>query len=131
MTTQSETSPRPAKLWMWILNIGLILLVTGAALPIMLVVEPRDISYKIVFTLGAAFVLLARLFMPGYKGSDLRLKRLSRLEGWSAVLFAAAAFFMWYNPAWGGTTDWIAFTLAGAFLQLYCNFMSGRRSKAK
>ena len=51
----------------------------------------------------------------------LRLKRLRRIELWSAIMFAVAAVFMFLRNV--GPTDWIAFTLAGGALTCYTSIM--------
>ena len=62
-------------------------------------------SYKYVYSAGALALLLVRLFTP-YRGDDLRLKRLHRIESWSAVFFCAAAVFLFYPGA--ELRDWLA-----------------------
>lgn len=84
-------------------------------------------SYKYVYSAGALALLLVRLFTP-YRGDDLRLKRLHRIESWSAVFFCAAAVFLFYPGA--ELRDWLAFTLAGAALQIFTSLaIPARESK--
>ena len=71
-------------------------------------------SYPYVYSAGALMLLLIRLFTP-YRGSDARLKRLHRIESWSAVFYCAAAFLLFYTHE---MRDWLAFTLAGAAIQI-------------
>ena len=40
-----------------------------------------------------------------------------RLESWSSLLFCVAAFFAFYSAP--VIRDWLAFTLAGAAIQIY------------
>lgn len=86
--------------------------------------------YKYIYTAGAALMLLCALFTP-FRGTDLRLKRLFRLQGWSALMFCVAAFFLFWPE--GNLRDWIAFTLAGAVIRAYSNFavMARQRKLAK
>lgn len=58
-----------------------------------------------------------RLFTP-YQGRDFRLKRLHRIESWIAIIFCVGAFFLFYNNGLQ-LRDWLAFTLAGAALQIF------------
>ena len=69
--------------------------------------------WKCLYAGGAVLFLVAKLFSP-YKGSHPRIKRLSRIETWSALFFCAAAFFLFYNG--NVCRDSWAFTIAGGFL---------------
>ena len=68
-------------------------------------------------------LLIGRIF-SSYKGDNLRLKRLYRIESWSAIFFCVAVFFMFYERA--GARDWLAFTLAGGAIQIYTSIMIPR-----
>lgn len=105
---------------MWATVAGLVLVMAGTAMPLLKL--DSDI-YKYIFCIGAVSVVAGRMFMP-YKGSSIRVKRLCRLEIWSGIFFCAAVFFMWWENA--GFTDWIAFTLAGAAIQIYTSIMIPR-----
>lgn len=94
--------------------IGLIAI--AAAMVIPLFTGPANTVYKIIFSIGAGFTLIGRLFTRYDGPSDLRVRRLVRIQTWSALFFCAAAFFMWYSAS---PTDWLAFTLAGALIQCY------------
>ena len=84
-------------------------------------------SYKYVFSAGALALLLVRLFTP-FRGEDLRLKRLHRIESWSGIFFCAGAVFLFYPGA--ELRDWLAFTLAGAALQIFTSIaIPARESK--
>lgn len=72
--------------------------------------------YRYVYAAGALLMLVVSIFTP-YQGKDMRLKRLYRIEGWSAIFFIVAAAFLFYDH--GTLRDWIAFTLAGAFMRIY------------
>lgn len=106
---------------MWATIIGLLLVMTGTAMPLLRI--DNTMIYRYIFCTGAVAVVLGRLFMP-YKGTSLRIKRLCRLEVWSGLFFCAAGFFMFWKGA--GPTDWIAFTLAGAAIQIYTSIMIPR-----
>ena len=47
----------------------------------------------------------------------------------SALLYCVSAYLLFnYGNEWGGT-DWIAFLLAGALVQIYASYMIGREEK--
>lgn len=104
---------------------GMLLIGVGILIPFFFGVG--SIVFRIVYSAGAVMLLAARL-MDRYQGSDLRLRRLHRLETWSALFFCVAAVFLFYPP---GTPlrDPIAFTLAGAIIQLYASLLISRKKK--
>ncbi len=105
---------------------GLAIIALGALLPLLL--GPKDIYAKIVFSVGAGILLIGRLFTV-YDGKVFRVKRLFAIEKWSAIFFCVAAFFQWYSD---NPRDWLAFVLAGAFIQLYTSIAIPRaRIKAQ
>lgn len=96
--------------------IALILILLSTLVPFFMYgVEWAQAVYPYVYSAGAIALLVIRLFTP-YKGSDFRLKRLHRIESWSAVFFCVAAVFLFYPGA--SLRDWLAFTLAGAVIQI-------------
>lgn len=80
--------------------------------------------WRYIFAAGAVMSLITRLVWPGHE-EGLRRRRLERLKFWSAVTFCVAAFLIFYQPY---SNDWIAFTMAGAFLQSYSSVMLARKS---
>lgn len=108
--------------------IGLLLVLAATLVPFFM----RDTLwaqtvYPYVYSAGALFLLIVRLFTP-FAGSDMRLKRLHRIESWSAVFFCAAAVFLFYPGA--QLRDWLAFTLAGAAIQIFTSLaIPARESK--
>ena len=103
------------KIFNILVNTGLIIIAIAVALPFFQ--GPDSMLYRYVFTVGAGLLVVGRIFTP-YQGNVLRVKRLYRIQTWSAVFFCFAAFFMFYNLA---SRDWLAFTLAGAVLQAYAS----------
>ncbi len=86
-------------------------------------------AYPYVYSAGALMLLLIRLFTP-YRGSDMRLKRLHRIENWSAIFFCVAAVFLFFPGA--QLRDWLAFTLAGAAIQIFTSIaIPAREAKIK
>lgn len=110
--------------------LGLALILLATAVPFVLMGSSwADPAYKYVYAAGALLLLVARLFSP-FRGSDMRLKRLHRIEAWSAVFFCAAAVFLFYPGA--SLRDWIAFTLAGAIIQVITSIaIPAREAKLK
>lgn len=120
MSINSLTPPATLKTNSFLTNIlvpvALLLVLGATAVPFFLrEVELARAAFPYVFTAGAVLLLIARIFTP-YRGSDLRLKRLHRIEAWSAIFFCAGAFFLFYNPY--QLRDWLALTLAGAVIQI-------------
>lgn len=111
----------PSSPWMWVMNFGLLLIVAGTALPLL---NLADNTFRYIYSAGAAIALTGRIAAPSYKGTIIRIVRLSRIEIWSCIAFCVGAFFMWYSPESG--RDWLAFTLAGGALQVYTSLMIPR-----
>ena len=106
-------------------NIALVVIMAALVLPFFSV---DFIITRWVYCAGAAVYLVARILMAGdYGHLPLRQRRLHRLEVWSAIFFTAAAVLMFLRTV--GHTDWVAFTLAGAVLVVYANFMLVRAQK--
>lgn len=115
------------------LIIGLLAIAVGVLIPIM-TNNPFGDTFRYVYSAGAVLTLLARLFEPAPEaGTHIRIKRLLRLESWSALLFCVAAFFAFYSAP--QLRDWLAFTLAGAAIQIYCtialSIVSAKLAKKK
>lgn len=103
-------------------SLGLIVFLAGLTLPNWLPVE----VYRWVAASGALILLVARIFTR-YTGPDVKLRRLVRIQMWSAIFFCAASVFL-FVP--GGTLrDFIAFTLAGAAIQIYTSIAIPARRK--
>lgn len=96
---------------------GLILIFIGT---MVMLLKIENEWWRYIYGIGAVAVMAGRLMAP-YKGDIFRVKRLSRIEFWSAIFFCVAVFFMFYPGA--GATDWLAFTLAGGALQCYTSIM--------
>lgn len=124
--TREEVFGRDPRGWAVALNaLGLLVIVAATMIPLL-----RNgfdyMWYRYLYAAGAAMVLVAKLFTP-YTGKVLRMKRLQRLEAWSGIFFAVAAFFMFYTP--GANRDWLAFTLAGGAVQVVATVMMTRLAK--
>lgn len=121
MTGSSTQSQRAAS---WIANAGLLLVLAGTALP--LFSHSLFTLTRWIFSAGAILCMAGRVmerFGASHDG-PLRLRRLKRIEMWSAIMFGVAAVFMFLRNV--GPTDWIAFTLAGGALTCYTSIMIPR-----
>lgn len=121
--TSSKSSVLP-RIMTALVTIGMLMIAAGIVLPLL-----KGISYtpfRYIYAAGAAITLIGRLFSP-YRGNNIRLKRLYRIESWSAVFFCVAAFFLFYSH--GNMRDTLAFTLAGGIIQIYTSIMIPRVAK--
>lgn len=118
--TKEELIGRPPRTWCMALAIvGLLAIAAGTLLPILNVtVAPGAAGtwWKYVYAAGAVCFLAGKLLSP-YTGIHPRIKRLYRIESWSAVFFCVAAFFLFYNG--NVSRDSWAFTLAGGALLVF------------
>lgn len=117
------------KLCLTAVTIGMLLIGAAILIPIITYYlhqhQPSTPLFKFLFAGGALLVLVGRVFNQ-YHGENTRLKRLVRIEAWSAVFFCAAAVFMFYPPSpymLGNMRSVLAFTLAGAAIQIYTSMM--------
>lgn len=70
-----------------------------------------------LFTLGTAGMAAIRLATM-YRGTDMRLKRLHRIEGFATVAQIAASYLMFVER-----NEWFMLLTIAAALQLYTSFM--------
>ncbi len=107
--------------------IGLLLVFAATAAPFVMIRTQWPLQwYPYVYAAGAVILLVARL-MRRYRTNDERLRRLYRLERWAPVIFIVAVGLLFYNPTI--LRDWLAFTLAGAIVQIYTGFAIPARQK--
>lgn len=106
--------------------VGLLLVALATMEPLILHPFNPGGWYQYVYAAGAVLLLLCRLFIT-HGATDLRLRRLYRMEGWSAIFFCAGTFFMFYPS--GTMRDWLAFTLAGAAIQIFTSIMIPMRQR--
>lgn len=115
--TLEQLTGREPRTWVVVLaTVGLLAIAAGTLLPILNVhLGPAAAGtwWKYVYAGGALCFLVGKLLSP-YTGEHPRIKRLFRIEAWSAVFFCVAAFFLFYNG--NVTRDSWAFTLAGGAL---------------
>lgn len=127
------------KILLLCVTIGMLLIAAAIIIPIITVLflnKPLTSPlFKYLFTAGSVLVFIGRVFNQ-YKGSNPRLKRLFRIETWSAVFFCVASVFMFYPPSpygndyqFANMRDVLAFTLAGAIIQIYTSIVIPREAK--
>jgi preprotein translocase subunit SecG len=121
-TKKHEITVTSNTVFLWFITIGMLLIAAGTVMPLLMQDASSDL-FKYVYGGGAAMLIIGRLF-TSYKGDNVRLKRLYRIETWSAIFFCVAVFFMFYEGA--GARDWLAFTLAGGAIQIYTSIMIPR-----
>lgn len=121
-TKKHEITVTSNTVFLWFITIGMLLIAAGTIMPLLMQDASSDL-FKYVYGGGAAMLIIGRLF-TSYKGDNVRLKRLYRIETWSAIFFCVAVFFMFYEGA--GARDWLAFTLAGGAIQIYTSIMIPR-----
>lgn len=121
-TKKHEITVTSNTVFLWFITIGMLLIAAGTVMPLLMQDASSDL-FKYVYGGGAAMLIIGRLF-TSYNGDNVRLKRLYRIETWSAIFFCVAVFFMFYEGA--GARDWLAFTLAGGAIQIYTSIMIPR-----
>lgn len=96
--------------------IGLLMALAATLVPFFLMHTAwAQAAYPYLYSAGALVVLVSRIFTP--KADDRKLRSLRRLEVWIGIIFCVAAAFLFVPGAM--LRDWLAFTLAGAALQVY------------
>lgn len=97
------------------LSAAMLILVVTAMLPLLNIYWEGS---KWIFAFGAVLALAERL-TERYKGDNLRVRRLYMMGKISALLYCVSAYLLIFAPT-GKTTDWLAFLMAGAVMQIYC-----------
>lgn len=106
-------------------SLGLLLIAVAVVIPIASGGFPESTLYKWLFSVGAMTCLVTSFFAKAPAEASLRERRWTRFELWSGIFFCVAAFFMWYPE--GQPREWLAFTLAGAFIRIIVFFRSIRK----
>jgi hypothetical protein len=104
--------------------VGLLLMVVMAVLPLFLHHLEGTEWMRWGYTAGALTVLAARLIGHD-NNAPLRIKRLHRILIFSGLLYCASATVMFMPDI---SKNWIAFLMAGLFLQIYASWMIDRES---
>ncbi len=121
------SSPSPRLAWATYLPLlGLLMIMVASGLPLL---RMGHGWFGYLYAAGAALVLIGRLMYPVPKQAPLRLRRLLRMELWTALVFIAGAVFTFLNQR--GGNDWLAFTMAGGVLTIYTSIMIPRQKLDK
>lgn len=119
-------------------TLGLLLIAAGLVVPFAAVDSLVTVAVcRWIFAAGAVTYTVARLINVNEPSDSLRLRRLRRMEMWAGFCFVVAAAFWFYNshrfagiafslPVMNNT---IAFTLAGAVIQVVASWMISARAK--
>lgn len=102
-----------------LLSLGMLLLLAMAVMPL---VGMNYAWVKYVFALGAVLTLVARI-IGRYKGKNITIQRLYRIQTGAAICFCASAAMLFVCMRnYVQEKDWLAFLIAGAVVQLYSTF---------
>lgn len=117
-------------------TIGLLLLAVGLIAPFTDIFNTVLMSiFKWVFTAGAAIYLTARIIGCFDKTLSRRVRNMSRMQVWAGVCFGVAAAMWFYNTgrypvmSLRVMQDTVAFTLAGAVIQIIFTWAMSRQMK--
>ena len=103
------------------LSVAMILLLVTAFLPL---ISISNEWLRYTFALGAILAVIVRLLQRVMYRKDkslgLRVRRLLHLEFWSSLSYVVSAYFLVSDPY---HSDWLAFLLIGAVIQIYTSFM--------
>lgn len=117
-------------------TIGLLLLAVGLVAPFTDIYNATLMTvFKWVFTAGAVVYLAARVAGCFDKSLSRRIRNMSRMQVWAGVCFAAAAGMWFYNTgrypvmSLRVMQDTVAFTLAGAVIQIIFTWALARQTK--
>lgn len=118
----TDTQPKRTA-WSNILStLGLLSIMVATLLPLLKI---GNGYHKYIYAAGALILLIGRFIAPSLKDAPMRLRRLLRLEIWTALIFVVGAVFTFLRG-----TDWIAFTLAGGLITIYTSIMIPRQKSA-
>ncbi len=117
---------------------GLILVAVGMLVPFAAIDNSVLImAMKIVYAIGALIYTIARMINVNAPSDSLKLRRLRRMEMWGGFCFILGSFFWFYNSArypmitfsLAIMRDTVAFTMAGAIIQIVASWMITSRMK--
>lgn len=117
-TLEELQGKAPSTAMVALATVGLLAIAVGIMLPVLAMKVWPSVGawWKYVYAAGALCFLVGKLFTP-YTGAHPRIKRLYRIEAWSAVFFSVAAFFLFWSQ--DTLRDVWAFTLAGGALLIF------------
>ena len=120
-------------------NAGLLLVLAAMVAPFLEGVLGHTMMWaKWVYAAGALLYTAARVVNVNAPGDSLRLRRLRRLEFWAGVCFMVGAAFWFYKVQYytglfagplAVMRQTVAFTMAGAVIQIAASWMIAYRMK--
>ena len=117
---------------------GLILVAVGMLVPFAAIDNsPLIMAMKVVYAVGAVIYTVARMVNVNSPSDSLKLRRMRRMEMWGGFCFILGGFFWFYNSArypmiifsLAIMRDTVAFTMAGAIIQVVASWMITARMK--
>ena len=117
---------------------GLILVAVGMLVPFAAIDNSSLImAMKVVYAIGAVVYTVARMINVNSPTDSTKLKRMRRMEMWGGFCFILGGFFWFYNSARyplipfsvAVMRDTVAFTMAGAIIQVVASWMITARMK--
>ena len=117
---------------------GLILVAVGMLVPFAAIDNSALImAMKVVYAIGAVVYTVARMINVNSPSDSIKLRRMRRMEMWGGFCFIFGSFFWFYNSArypmitfsLGIMRDTVAFTMAGAIIQIVAAWMITSRMR--
>lgn len=120
-------------------TLGLLLVLASMTAPFLEGVAGRSMMWaKWVYAAGALTYTVARVVNVNAPGDSLRLRRLRRLEFWAGMCFIVGGAFWFYKLQYFSglfagplavMRQTVAFTMAGAVIQIVASWMIAYRMK--
>lgn len=120
-------------------TLGLLLVLASMTAPFLEGVAGRSMMWaKWVYAAGALTYTVARVVNVNALGDSLRLRRLRRLEFWAGMCFIVGGAFWFYKLQYFSglfagplavMRQTVAFTMAGAVIQIVASWMIAYRMK--
>ncbi len=117
---------------------GLTLVAVGLIVPFIAIENTAlALAMRIIYAIGAVCYTVARMINVNAPGDSSRLRRLRRMEMWSGFCFIIGGVFWFYNAhrfsfvpfTLPVMRDTVAFTMAGAVIQVVASWMIASRMK--
>lgn len=121
-------------------TVALILIVLAIMVPLFFLGSHTVIVVmRWVYLLGAVLYTVARIVPVNLTSDPLTVRRLRRMEVWGGVAFLIGAGFWFYNASrfgeyffsMGLMQNTVAFTMAGAVIQMVASWLVNRKSAKK
>lgn len=119
--------------------VGLLLVLAAMAAPFVAAFSGSSLHWaRWIYAAGALVYTVARVVDVNAPGDSLRLRRLRRLEFWAGMCFIIGAAFWFYKMQYYSgliagpiavMRQTVAFTMAGAVLQIVASWMISYRMK--